>query len=63
MGEFEGKHRVGHGGAIYGFATTFVALPGEKLGAIVISARDVPQRGHDAIADDALRANARGQGR
>src|SRR5262245_50856854 len=27
VGEFEGKPRVGHGGAIYGFATSFVALP------------------------------------
>ena len=55
LGEFEGKPRVGHGGAIYGFATTFLALPGEKLGAIVVSSRDVSNAVTGRIADDALR--------
>src|SRR5262249_885870 len=30
--EFEGRRRIGHGGAIYGFATEFAALPDDKLG-------------------------------
>lgn len=55
VGEFEGKPRVGHGGAIYGFATSFLALPGEKLGAIVVSSRDVSNAVTDRIASDALR--------
>ncbi|WP_227254867.1 serine hydrolase [Frigoriglobus tundricola] len=55
VGEFEGKPRVSHGGAIYGFATTFVALPGEKLGAIVVASRDVSNAVTGRIADDALR--------
>ncbi|MBP3958100.1 serine hydrolase [Gemmata sp. G18] len=55
LGEFEGKPRVGHGGAIYGFATTFVALPGEKIGAVVVASRDVSNAVTGRIADDALR--------
>jgi serine beta-lactamase-like protein LACTB len=55
LSEFEGKRRVGHGGAIYGFATTFVALPGEKLGVVVVSSRDVSNAVTGRIADDALR--------
>ncbi|HSQ54475.1 MAG TPA: serine hydrolase [Gemmata sp.] len=55
IGELEGKKRVGHGGAIYGFATEFAALPGEKLGAIVVSARDVSNAVTTRIANDALR--------
>jgi serine beta-lactamase-like protein LACTB len=55
VNEFEGKRRVSHGGAIYGFATSFVALPGEKLGAVVISSRDVSNAVTGRIADDALR--------
>ncbi|MCI0702253.1 MAG: serine hydrolase, partial [Planctomycetia bacterium] len=53
--EFEGKKRVGHGGAVYGFATTFSALPEEKLGVIVVSSRDVANAVTGRIASDALR--------
>lgn len=55
VGEFEGKQRIGHGGAIYGFATSFSALPGDKLGVIVVSSRDVSNAVTGRIADDALR--------
>jgi CubicO group peptidase (beta-lactamase class C family)/D-alanyl-D-alanine dipeptidase len=55
VGEFERKQRVGHGGAIYGFATSFSALPGEKLGVVVVSSRDVSNAVTQRIADDALR--------
>ena len=41
VGELDGKKRVGHGGAVYGFATEFVALPDEKLGVSWSSSRDV----------------------
>ena len=33
--------RVGHGGAIYGFATELAALPDDKLGVVVVASRDV----------------------
>jgi CubicO group peptidase (beta-lactamase class C family)/D-alanyl-D-alanine dipeptidase len=55
VGDLDGKKRIGHGGAIYGFATEFAALPGEKLGAIVVASRDVSNSVVTRIADDALR--------
>ncbi len=55
VSEFEGKRRVGHGGAIYGFATTFSLLPDEKLGVIVMSSRDATNGVTNRIANDALR--------
>jgi hypothetical protein len=53
--ELEGKRRIGHGGAIYGFATELAALPSEKLGAVVIASRDVTNAVTTRIADTALR--------
>lgn len=55
VSEFEGKRRVGHGGAVYGFSTELAALPDEKLGVIVCSARDVTNAVTRHIADTALR--------
>ena len=55
VGELDGKKRIGHGGAIYGFATEFAALPSEKLGAIVVCSRDVSNAVMTRIANDALR--------
>lgn len=36
-----GRKCVGHGGAIYGFATELAALPEDKLGVVVVASRDV----------------------
>jgi CubicO group peptidase (beta-lactamase class C family)/D-alanyl-D-alanine dipeptidase len=55
VSEFEGKKRIGHGGAVYGFATELAFLPEEKLGVIVCSARDVSNGLTRRIADAALR--------
>jgi serine beta-lactamase-like protein LACTB len=55
VGEVDGKKRVSHGGAIYGFATTFIAIPGEKLGAVVVCSRDVANAVTGRIANTALR--------
>jgi CubicO group peptidase (beta-lactamase class C family)/D-alanyl-D-alanine dipeptidase len=55
VGEWEGKQRIGHGGAIYGFSTEFSALPVEKLGVIVVSSRDSSNAVCGRIASDALR--------
>ncbi len=54
LGEFQGHRRVGHGGAIYGFATELAALPDEKLGAVVIASRDCANAVTTRIADVAL---------
>ncbi len=55
VSEFEGKKRIGHGGAVYGFATEFAALPDEKLGVVVFAARDVANGMTRHIADVSLR--------
>jgi serine beta-lactamase-like protein LACTB len=53
--KLEGKRRIGHGGAIYGFSTQLAALPDEKLGVVVISSRDVTNPVVGRIAELALR--------
>jgi serine beta-lactamase-like protein LACTB len=55
VSEFEGKKRIGHGGAVYGFATELAALPDDKLGVIVMASRDVVNPVTKRIADTALR--------
>jgi CubicO group peptidase (beta-lactamase class C family) len=56
VGLLDGHRRIGHGGAIYGFATELAMLPDEKLGVIVTTSRDVANAVTDVIADAALRA-------
>ncbi len=55
VGDLDGKRRVGHGGAVYGFSTELAMLPDQKLGVIVCSARDVSNAVTTRIANDALR--------
>ena len=55
LGELDGHKRVGHGGAIYGYATDLAFLPDEKLGVVVIASRDVANPLVTRIADAALR--------
>jgi CubicO group peptidase (beta-lactamase class C family)/D-alanyl-D-alanine dipeptidase len=55
LAELEGHKRIGHGGAIYGFATELAALPDEKLGAVVVTSRDVSNGVTRHIATEALR--------
>jgi CubicO group peptidase (beta-lactamase class C family)/D-alanyl-D-alanine dipeptidase len=40
IGVLEGHRRVGHGGAIYGFATELAALPDDRLGVAVVATKD-----------------------
>jgi len=56
VSELDGKKRIGHGGAVYGFATEFAALPGEKLGVIVVCSRDVANGVTRRVADWSLKA-------
>jgi CubicO group peptidase (beta-lactamase class C family)/D-alanyl-D-alanine dipeptidase len=53
--EFEGRRRIGHGGAVYGFATELEALPADKLGVVVITSRDGANAVTTHIAETALR--------
>ena len=55
LSELEGHRRVGHGGAIYGFATELAALPDQKLGVVVVTTRDIANAVTERIADAALR--------
>jgi CubicO group peptidase (beta-lactamase class C family)/D-alanyl-D-alanine dipeptidase len=52
---FEGRRLVGHGGAIYGFASSLLALPDDKLGVAVVATKDCANAVTDRIARHALR--------
>ncbi len=54
VSEFAGRRRIGHGGAVYGFATELAALPDDKLGVVVVSSRDVANGASRRIAEVAL---------
>ncbi len=56
IGDREGKRRVWHDGAIYGFATELAYLPEEKLGVVVAISRDCVNPVVRRIADFALDA-------
>jgi D-alanyl-D-alanine dipeptidase len=55
IGELEGRRRIGHGGAIYGFATELAALPEEKLGVAVVTTKDIANAVVERIANVALK--------
>ncbi len=55
IGELEGHRRIGHGGAIYGFATDLAALPDDSLGAAVVITADMTNAVAERITDTALR--------
>lgn len=55
LSELEGRRRVAHGGAIYGFSTELAALPDEKLGVVVVATLDGANAVTERIAEDALR--------
>lgn len=54
VSRFQGHRRVGHDGAIYGFATTLAALPDDRLGVVVVTTLDGANTVTDRIADAAL---------
>lgn len=54
VGRFDGRRTVGHDGAVYGFASALLALPEEKLGAVVLNAVDCANGFDDKVARKAL---------
>lgn len=54
IADFRGHRMVGHGGAIYGFATALAALPNDRLGAVVITTKDSANAVVNRIARQAL---------
>jgi CubicO group peptidase (beta-lactamase class C family)/D-alanyl-D-alanine dipeptidase len=55
VAKFGGRRMVGHGGAIYGFATELAALPDEKLGVVAVTTKDSSNAVVNHIAREALR--------
>ncbi len=56
VGELDGRRTVGHGGAVYGFASELRAIPTERLAVAVVVCKDFANEVAEAIADRALRA-------
>jgi CubicO group peptidase (beta-lactamase class C family)/D-alanyl-D-alanine dipeptidase len=54
LSEFKGCRCFGHAGAVYGFATQLSGLPEEKLGVIVIAAKDCVNGLTSRIGETAL---------
>ncbi len=55
LANLDGHALVGHGGAIYGFATELEALPADKLGVVAITTMDSANATMTRIANHALR--------
>ncbi len=51
----DGHRLVGHGGAIYGFATTLDLLPEDKVGVVVFATKDSVNAVTERIGEEALR--------
>src|SRR5690606_24674073 len=56
ISETNGRRKIGHGGAIYGFASQLSMLPDDKLGVIVVTTKDAANAVTSRIADAALAA-------
>jgi CubicO group peptidase (beta-lactamase class C family) len=55
LSKFDGERRVGHAGAVYGFATEVEALLDAKLGVVVITTADCANGVARHVAETALR--------
>ena len=56
ISQIDGRRRVGHDGAVYGFGTQVSALPDERLGVVVTTTLDGSSAVGDRVAAFALRA-------
>ncbi|MBI3652579.1 MAG: serine hydrolase [Acidobacteria bacterium] len=56
ISDMQGHRVIGHGGAIYGFATTLSAMPDDKLGVVVVATKDSLNAVTSRIANLALLA-------
>jgi CubicO group peptidase (beta-lactamase class C family)/D-alanyl-D-alanine dipeptidase len=55
ISQLDGHRVIGHGGAIYGFATEVAGLPDDRLGVVTVTTVDAANAVTNAIAADALR--------
>jgi CubicO group peptidase (beta-lactamase class C family)/D-alanyl-D-alanine dipeptidase len=56
VSELDGHRVIGHGGAIYGFATEVVGMPDEKLGVVTVTTIDAANAVVNAVARQTLEA-------
>ena len=56
VSDLDGRRKVEHGGAIYGFSTELSVLPDDKLGVVVVTNKDFSNGVTSRIADAALKA-------
>lgn len=54
VSELDGHRVIGHGGAIYGFATEVVGLPEDKLGVVTVTTMDASNAVTNHVAKEAL---------
>lgn len=54
VGRFGGFKAVSHSGAVYGFSSSFVALPGPKVGVIVLANEDIAMGPVSKLAEAGL---------
>src|SRR4029079_13651961 len=59
VGELLGQRRIGHNGAVYGFATDLQLFPHAKLGVVLVTTMDGANAVMDHIAEDAMAAMLR----
>ncbi len=55
VSELDGHRLIGHGGAIYGFATEVVGMPEDKLGVVTVTTMDAANAVTNVVARQALR--------
>jgi CubicO group peptidase (beta-lactamase class C family) len=55
LNQIDGHRLVGHGGAVYGFATEIQILPDDKIGAVTVTTMDSANSAASHIASQALR--------
>ncbi len=55
VGQIDGHREIGHGGAIYGFATQVAGLPEDKLGVVTVTTMDSANSVTTHVAQEALR--------
>jgi CubicO group peptidase (beta-lactamase class C family)/D-alanyl-D-alanine dipeptidase len=55
LSQLDGRRRVSHDGAVYGFGTQLAALPDDRLGVVVTSTLDGSSGAGDRVATYALR--------
>ena len=54
VGEVSGRKTYGHGGAVYGFSSSFIGMPGEKIGVVVLANEDIANTTTDSLALQAI---------